>query len=352
LFFAILGLFAAEQGIRHSNKHFDIELQLVTFKKGLIAFEASEPERKKIESKILPIVIFVIFIAFIAVSGYFSTRFFLANLKFQEAVIASNQSNGVLAYQDQSKALSLFSENDVYQRVFSQTNLILASNLALAIKNQGKTPDAQTSQTIYSLIQQSINSARQATLISPQTSLDWENLAAIYRNLIGFGQNADQFALLSQQQAILLDPNNPQLYVEYGGIYYQLGNWDKAIQAFQMAENLKSDFSNAYYNHGHALEQKGDYKNALIQYQIVKNLVANDPTNLSKITGEINVLQNKVNGQTETAKQAQATPEKQNIEVNTPAAQLPPQNPPVKIPAPKTTITPEPTQALTPTPAQ
>ncbi len=57
---------------------------------------------------------------------------------------------------------------------------------------------------------------------------------------------------------------------------------------------LKQDFANAYYNLGHAYEQKGDLQSAIAQYQVVKSLVANDPTNAQKISDEIAALQAKL----------------------------------------------------------
>jgi len=355
LFIIILGIFAASQGQRHLSRYFDIEVELVTLKKGLISFESAGEERKNDKGNILSIVSFIVILVFVGVIGYYSFRFITADVDFQNSFVAAAQNNGTLTYQDQVAGLTAFSQNDSYQRVFSQTNLALATNLANAVQQSGSSPSAQTSQTIYTLIQQSINAARSATTVSPETALNWQNLSSIYRSLIGFGQNADQFSVLSAQQAILLDPNNPQEYINLGGIYYQLGVWDSAIQQFQVAISLKQDLANSYYNLGHALEQKGDLKGALSQYQIVKSLVASDPTNLAKINQEIQVLQAKTNppagGQPEASK-TQASNQQQNLNVNTPPAQLPPRNPPVKIPAPTTTVsvTPIPTKAP-PTPA-
>lgn len=343
LFFALLGVFAAATGLTHLNKYFDIELELVTLKKGLISFETPKEERRSDKGKAFAIVFFIISLVFVGLIGFYGFRFMVANVNFQKSLVAAAQNNGTQTYQSQVAGLRAFPQNDSYQRVFSQTNLALANNLADATQKSGQKPDVQTSQTIYTLIQQSINAARTATSISPLTALNWQNLSSIYRSLIGFGQNADQFAILSAQQAILLDPNNPQGYVNLGGIYYQLGIWDNAIAQFQVAVNLKPDYANAYYNLGHALEQKGDYKNALTQYQTVKSLVANDSTNLKKIEEEIKTLTAKTNLEAEKTETGQtATAEKQNIEVNTPPVQLPQQNPPVKIPAPQTEVTPTP----------
>jgi len=347
LFFILLGLFSANIGLKHSNKVYDIELQLVAFKRGLISFESVEPETKQSKSVMLPIFFSIVIILVAAFTAYNSYRYVLANVLFQNSLIAAAKNDGTQTYQNQAKALEIFKDNDAYQRIFAQTNLALANGLANQIP-QGSSPSAQTTQTIYTLIQQSINAGRAAATISPQNAVNWQNLSSIYRSLIGFGQNADQFAVLTAQQAIALDPSNPQQHIVLGGIYYQLSAWDRAAQEFQIAINLKPDFANAYYNLGHALEQKGDLKSALAQYQTVKTLIVGDAPSLQKINSEIEALQKRINGE-----QANGAPANGgNLEVSTPSAQLPPQNPPVKIPAPEAKVTPAPTAKTTPTPKE
>jgi len=349
LFFLLLGLFVAAQGLdeHHQHRFFDVELQLVALKKGIISLLPTEEEKRAKQdgmARLLPGFIFAVIAAFVLGLGFVSTRYVLSNLKFQQSLVAASQNNGNLTYTYQKDAITLFGFNDAYYRMFSQTNLSLANSLATSIQGQ-KSPNAQTTQTIYTLIQQSINSARQATTNSPQTAVDWQNLSAIYRNLIGFGQNADSFAILSAQQAVSLDPNNPQEYINLGGIYYQLKQWDKAEQQFQQAINLKPDFPNAYYNLGHALQEKGDLKGALAQFQTVKTLVANDPGNLAKINAEIGSLQNQIELQSNSNANQ---PVKNPTPLTSPTTTLPAQNPPVKIPGPSVSPVPSSSPASTP----
>jgi tetratricopeptide (TPR) repeat protein len=155
----------------------------------------------------------------------------------------------------------------------------------------------------------------------------------VYRGLIGFGQNAETFAIATAQQSISLDPNSPQEYIILGGIYYQLGQWDNAQNQFQLAVALKPDFANSHYNLGHTLEQKGDLQDALTQYEAVRTLVVNDKPSLDQIDKEIAALQGKAQAGQEAT--TNTTPS-QTLNVNKPEAQLPAQNPPVKIPAPPT----------------
>jgi tetratricopeptide (TPR) repeat protein len=329
LFFILLALFSVSIGLKHSNKVYDIDLQLVALRKGLISFESTETETKESRSIMLPIFFCIVIFLAVAFAAYNSYVYVSANVLFQDSLVAAAQNKGTQTYQSQAKALGIFKDSDAYQRIFAQTNLALANSLASQIP-QGSSPSAQTTQTIYTLIQQSINAGRQAATISPQSATNWQNLSSIYRSLIGFGQNADQFAVLTAQQAVNLDPSNPQQHISLGGIYYQLGAWDRAAQEFQTAINLKPDFANAYYNLGHALEQKGDLKSALSQYQTVKTLIVNDPKTLEKITVEIDTLQKRINGEEISGTPANGG----SLEVSTPSAKLPTQNPPVAIPAP------------------
>lgn len=326
LFFIILALFAANQGLisKAQARFFDIELQLVTFKKGLIAMEA--PTAKNEKSLILPSMLATAILLIVGIMGYFGIRYIASDLTFQKSLVAAAQNNGSLTYQYQAKAISTFPHRDGFYRVFSQTNLALANTLASQTP-KGASPSAEVSQNITTLIQQSINSARAATTVAPQSYVNWQNLSSVYRGLIGFGQNAESFAVATAQQSINLDPNNPQQYISLGGIYYQLGAWDQAQSQFQIAIALKPDFANSHYNLGHALEQKGDKENALAQYKIVKSLVASDKASVEQIDKEIAALQGKVSGET--------TQKSQVLNVNTPKTQLPPQNPPVQIPAPQ-----------------
>ena len=259
--------------------------------------------------------------------GYFGIRYTASDLTFQKSLVAAAQNNGSLTYQEQAKAISTFPYRDGFYRVFSQTNLALANTLA-SQSPRGSSPSAEVSRNITTLIQQSINSARAATTVAPQSYVNWQNLSSIYRGLIGFGQNAESFAIATAQQSINLDPNNPQQYISLGGIYYQLGQWDNAQNQFQIAIALKPDYANSHYNLGHALEQKGDLQNALIQYQIVRSLVAQDKLSLEQINKEIEILQ----GKAQTG--SKPTAANQPLNIDTPQQQLPAQNPPVKIPAP------------------
>nr|MBI5455400.1 tetratricopeptide repeat protein [Candidatus Levybacteria bacterium] len=347
--FFLLGIYAGLRGLKDDQKYFDVELALVALKKGFFAFALEDPTKAKRGNKTLSYFVLGLTIVTALFFGYGSFDYLSANIAFQKSLVAANQNNGQLTYDYQNQALASLTGKyiDSYHRVFSQTNLALANSLASSIP-QGASPSAETSRTIYTLVQQSINAGRQATTLAPLNPINWQNLASIYRSLIGFGQNADSFAVLAQQQALKLDPANPQQYIALGGIYYQLRLWDKAQEQFQQAVNLKPDFPNGYYNLGHALQEKGDLKGALTQYQTVRTLVLNDKTNLDKIDTEIKAIEAALGQQ---ASQTQNPTPKEALGIPTPSAVLPKQNPPVKIPGLSGTPTPTPTGTVSPTPS-
>lgn len=317
LFFILLALFAIVCIHNNPQRFGEAEFSLLALRKGLLVRPEhlqQTPTEKRL-SKILPSVFLLIVALIIAIPLYFVTRFMLSDFTFQQSLVAESQNNGLATYQLQTAAITLFPYRDIYYRSFSQTNLALANALAV---NQPKhsSPSAQTQKDILTLIQQSINAGRAAVTVAPITSFNWNNLSSIYRSLIGFGQNADQFTILTLNQAIALDPNNPQQYIDLGGVYYQLGKYDDAIREFQIAINLKQNYANAYYNLGHAYEQKGDYEQAMSAYESVKQLVADNPTNTKRINDDITALNNKV------AAAQRGTTGQQQIQASPSAAQV------------------------------
>lgn len=290
---------------------------------------------------ILSLVVVGLSIVAVLVGFYFGGRFFLGDFLFQKSLVAASQNRGLDTYNLQKQALEVSLSRDSFYRVSSQTNLALANNLSQDLRTRQASPSAQEQQTIFTLVQQAITNGRAATAISGQNFLNWQNLGRIYRSLIGWGRDAENFAINSLAQAVVLYPTSPTLRLELGGIYYQLGRWDEAQRQFEIAVNLKGDFANAYYNLGHALENKGELERALGQYQAVEVLLGRDAStrdsdNYKKIVAEINALKERVGkeGAKVEAVKLPAGPvtAQEPIQVSTPSSQLPTQKPKVEIP--------------------
>ncbi len=355
LLFILLGLFAVIQTQAHLEKYPELEFHFVALKHGLFTVTPEgetvrQNDSQRRYTKALPILFFLLLLVLMVFPYYLALRYTLSDLAFQNSLIASTQNNGLQAYKKEIEAIGIFPYRDIYYRAFSQINLSLANALALSARTA--TLSAQQQQNILTLTQQSIDAGKSAITAAPYTAFNWNNLSSVYRSLIGFGQNADKFAIASNQQAIALDPNNPQQYINLGGIYYQLGMWDDAIRQFQIAVNLKPDYANGYYNLGHAYESKGDLNASLSNFETVSQYVGNDKQSLDKINSEIQTVKDSMNKQAKsTLTPTPEPPATQSLDINKPSTQLPPQSQKVKIPGP--TISPIPTvsQAATPTPA-
>lgn len=362
LLFALIGIYTSSLVLMEDKRIETVRLSLVALRDGFLSMEeTADPDRRyKKDSRVLPLVIALAIILVSGYTSYLAVNLFLADSKIAKSLTPAIRSNGEAVYNLQRDALIIFPYRSDYYRLFSQLNLGLASTISQNIsKNTPKDGKVspQVQQTVSQLLQQSVNNARTAVALAPVTAVNWENLASIYRNLIGVGQDADQFAIATMNQAIALDPANPLLRVELGGIYYQLQQFDAAQTQFAEAIRIKPDFANAYYNLGHAYESKNDNVAALNAYQAALSLLtnANDKKQLQK---EIDTLSEKA-GQAANPNQPlnSATGADKNqppLGLTAPTAPVPTTTQQVKVPPPPTgavaTPTPEKTATPTPTP--
>lgn len=368
LIFFLLGVYSVRLLSERSPHVSNIVLSVVALKEGLFQVETenvnpASNRRAQSATDILPYITFAVFALLVGTTYYYMYQIVSSDMIFQKALVAASENKAKDTYDLQLQAINTFPNRDFYHRIFAQTNLAIANSIASNAQSTASGTPKQLStedqQNVVTLVQQSINFSRNATILSPLNVVNWENLSSTYRSLIGFAQNADQFSAASAQQAIALDPTNPLLAINLGGIYYQLGLYDDAIRLFNSAVQLKPDLANAHYNLGHAFEAKGDAQSlqlALNEYQAVKNLSEKDSENYKKITAEIEALQKKVpaqgqqgtNGQ-QAQQQPQPTPQVQGPAVNEP---LQISTPSSSLPASKTTevkVSPPPT---TPTPTK
>lgn len=195
-----------------------------------------------------------------------ASRAYAAEYIFKKSLDAARENRGGETYNLQIAALQKNPNLDRYRLAYSNTNFALANALA----GQKELTD-QDKQTISQLIQQAIREAKLATQLNPQIANNWRNLANLYRNLVNFADGADQFAIASYIRAIQLDPANPLLRVELGGLFYGLQRYDEAINNFQQSVQLKPDYANGYYNLSAAY--KADNK-ILEAYQAMQQVVA------------------------------------------------------------------------------
>lgn len=217
----------------------------------------------------------VVIMILITILGFQAVKVLDAELTFKAALDALSANDGLKTYNLLIASVKKNPNVDRYHAANAQVNLILARNLAQnpTSSGQGKTLSDQDKQTISSLIQQAISEGKATVALNPQRSGNWELLARIYQAIMPLAQGADNFTIQTYSQAVALDPINPSLRIALGGIYYALGRYDEAIDAFKLATLAKPDLANAHYNLSAAYREKGDIDKAISEMKIVLTLV-------------------------------------------------------------------------------
>ncbi len=161
--------------------------------------------------------------------------------------------------------------DDVYYRNLAQALLLKVSDQINQIKDpqQMKPEDRQR---IQDLTGAAVNAAVRATDLSPDNALNWSERGSVYAALVPVvGGSAGDLAVSSFQQAIRLEPQNPEFLTDLGQAYLAIADFnrpltnasdaaakkaaqDKVDQAqasaeaeFNQAVALKSDYSPAHY---------------------------------------------------------------------------------------------------------
>lgn len=198
--------------------------------------------------------------------------------------LASNEAKKT--YDLMTSAIAQNPKVDRYHASLAQVDMALATSLA----NKKDITEADKS-TITQLVQQAINEGKATVAANPQRSGNWEILAQIYRSIMSFATGADQFTIQTYTQAIALDPINPNLRIALGGVYYALGRYDDAVDAFKLAVLAKPDLANAHYNLAIGYREKRNFDNAITEMNSVLSLVAKDSDDYILAKTELDNLQ-------------------------------------------------------------
>lgn len=254
------------------------------------------------------------------------TKPLISEYFMRQAQLALIENDGKRVYESHITALKYNPKMTNYHLSLADVNM----NIASALSQKKELTDADRT-NISTLVQQSIKEAKTAISIRPNNATGWLSLAKIYRNLIGIAEGSDQFAIQSYSQAVALDPANPSLRVEFGGLYYQLALAQKtpaernaqlarAVQEFQVAIKLKKDYANAYYNLAKSLELAENYAEAVISMQQVVAFTDPASDDYPKAVSELETLRAKVPkaGQT-TQPEATEPKEEQDTTLSTPS---------------------------------
>ncbi len=115
------------------------------------------------------------------------------------------------------KAIDRSNGNALYHRNHASVLLAYAGQI-IASAEGGELNEEQT-QLLSSVVGAAVNAAVQATEVAPNDASNWAARGAVYRQLMMFAQNAEDFAAVSYLQAIALEPTNPSYATELGRVY-------------------------------------------------------------------------------------------------------------------------------------
>lgn len=275
---------------------------------------------------------------FVTVFFFFSGKMLTGEYVYRRALSAIVANDGRGAYELLQKAIILNPYVDRYRNTYSQVNLALANSIA---SQQDLTDDQKN--TVSQLIQQSIAQGKVAVTLSPLKAANWEVLSSIYKNIIPLAKGADQFALQTMAQAIALDPINSNYRIALGGIYYQLKNYDAAIDTFKLAVATKPNLANARYNLAIAYRENGEIEKAIVEMNNVLSLVDKDSKDYELAQKELENLESQRPVKTEADGESLNAPsqvEESQTQIDLPEDATPPE--PEITPSPSPTATPTP----------
>ena len=202
-----------------------------------------------------------------------ATKILKAEYYFRQALAYLSQNEAVKSYDTMRLAINTNPQVDRYHSSYSQVNLAIANAIVQSsLTNQTQITD-QDRTNIAQLIQQAIREGKSTVALNPLRSGNWEILARTYRAILPLANGADVFAAQTYNQAITLDPYNPNLRIALGGLYYAAGNFDTAIRIFETAVTVKPDLANAHYNLAYAYREAGRNDEAINQMSLVVSLV-------------------------------------------------------------------------------
>lgn len=238
--------------------------------------------------------------SFVGLVGYYSSRLVIAEHAIHQAQVALIANDGKSLYENSLSAVTTFPTMMGYRLSYSQVNLSLATSLS-----QKKTLSDEERTNVTTLVSQAVREGKAAVSLSPNSSMAWQNLGNIYQKLISVAGSSDQFAVEAYSQAVKLDPGNAGLRLDFGALLYQLATttrtpadqntlYAQAQNEFQVAIQLKPDYTNAYYNLAKLLESTKDYANSATVMQKAISLLGPDSPELTRINGELDAIKAKI----------------------------------------------------------
>ena len=214
--------------------------------------------------------------------AYWTGRIVIGDVYMRNSFLAAAKNDGGGTYNLQIKAIGMNPYLADYRRVYSQTNLALASTI---LSNKDVSDDDKQKASV--LVQQSVREAKAAISLDGMNPVYWSNLAAIYRQLIGVVDGSADWSFQAYQQAASLSPADPMVRLDMGGLLYAAARYDEADRVFEQVVTDKQDFANGWYNWAYTAKQTGNLSTAVQRLNQAVALVPVNSGDYSKASKEL-----------------------------------------------------------------
>lgn len=220
---------------------------------------------------VMPFIVAALLLGGIGWGGYWEARMLIADAYWMKAVKAASKNDGTNTYNYQIKAIKMNSNMADYRAIYSQTCLALAQNFL----NKKEISDSDK-ENGTKLIQYSVSEAKAAINLDQANSGYWSNLATVYKSLVGLVDGASDWSIQAYQQAIALNPNDPLLKLNLGGLYFGLNDFESADRVFEEVVVSKNDYANGWYNWAYSGKQLNKLELAVNRMKQALQLVPAD----------------------------------------------------------------------------
>lgn len=234
------------------------------------------------KTNIFPAVAVFVVLLFTSFGLFISTKKLLARVYLRNSYLATAKNDGLATYNQQIKAISHDPHWSELRRIYSQTNLGLAQSLS-----QKQDISEEDRQQISVLLQQAVREAKEAIANDQTSAVYWQNLATIYKTLIGSVEGAPDWALESYQQTATLDVADPLSRMEMGSLYFASGQYENADRLFEEVLLRKSDYANGWYNWAHTAKNLNRLADGITRLNQAILLVPIDSADYEKASQEL-----------------------------------------------------------------
>lgn len=284
--------------------------------------------------------------------GWWWVRILRGEIVMRGAMVAAAKNDGSKTYNEEIKAIGANPWYAEYRKVYSQTNLALAKSI---LSNKEITDEEKQKAAV--LVEQAVREGKSAVALDTRNSDYWSNLAVLYRDLIGVVDGAADWSYQAYTQAVALEPTNPLLRLELGGLLYAANRMEEADRVFEVVVSDKGDYANGWYNWAHTAKNLGKLDVAVQRLAQAVALVPVDSGDYETASKELvswrKELEEALKRQ-QAAQQAAATKQAETLKTAEPLPTGSPEEkvnvPKEELEPPKVTITPTVIPTITPEP--